>query len=164
MKIAIIHNKSGQKIDLSKIFQKMKPYYNLVSKDKYPIEIIILKKKNHLDRSNFNLDSNLLTLKFNTTKQSKSDIEFVVAHEFWHFVQNNNEEIKKTCLSNEHHALMKILKKTFNLSEDKIFEVFHDLFPVESQANVFATFLTGHFNKRHSFKNILSYLKNFDII
>ena len=108
-----VQNKSSQKVDLRPISEKLKPFFHLVDKSKYPFTVTILDKKGFYDRSSFDLESSHLDLRVDTTKQSQEEIDWVFAHEFAHFLSNNNEELRKTCLHNEHWVLEKILAKVF---------------------------------------------------
>jgi len=88
-----IQNKSSQKISLKSISEKLRPFFHLVDKSKYPFKVTILDKKGFYDRSSFDLGSSTLTLKVDTSKQSQEEIEWVFAHEFAHFLSNNNHQI-----------------------------------------------------------------------
>jgi len=154
-----VKNKSGQKVDLSNVGQKLKPFFGLVPKDKYPIKVTILKKKGHFDRSTFDLGSSQLVFKCDTDKQPQEEIEWVFAHEFAHFLCLHNPELKKTTLSKEYDALQWILRKVFRVNDTQLQEVFHDFLPPEVFANGFATMLVGKFYKRHSYKLVYQTLK-----
>ena len=65
-----IQNKSKQKVNLKPIAMKLKPFFHLVDKSKFPFKVTIVDKKNFYDRSGFDLERSHLTLKVNTQKQS----------------------------------------------------------------------------------------------
>lgn len=137
---------------LNNYASKLKPYLDLVDKSKYPFRVIVQNKKNHYDRSSFDLTSSELILKIDMKKQSEEEIAWVLVHEFFHFLSNGNKELQSTCLSEEYETLIKILMKKFNLSEEQVGEIFHDFLPAEVAANSFATMIIGKFYKRHDFK------------
>jgi hypothetical protein len=153
-----IINKSGQKIDLSNAANKLKPYFNLVDKSKYPFIVTIIKKKDFYDRSNFDMNSGKLTLKADLNQQSMEDIEFVFVHEFTHFLTKNNPELSKIAFSKENEFLQKILKKQFKVSDEQMDEVFHDMLSYEIVANFLATLIIGKFHKRHPISNIAKFI------
>ena len=127
----------------------MKQYFHLVDKSKYPLNIIVLKKKAKDDRSFFDLDSNKLTLKIDTSYQSEQEIIWLCAHEFFHFLQNNNPELSKLTFNKETEFLEKVLTKV--LPESNGFDS-HDLMIWEVGANSFATLIAGKFFRRHWLK------------
>lgn len=153
-------NKSNQEVNLEPIAKKLLPYYHLVDKSLYPIKVIIYDKKDFYDRSHFDLETNIMTLKIDLKKQPIEDVYFLVAHEFFHFVQRNNEQIRRASLSKEHYLLINIFRAIFRITEDQVQEIFHDFLPAEVTANSFSTMVVGKFYKRHSFQNILKFLKN----
>lgn len=155
-----VRNRSGQQIDLKPIVKKLKPYFGLVEKSKYPIKVLITKKKNFYDRSHFDLNTGDLHLKFDNSQQDQDDMEWVFAHEFAHYLSRHNREIYKTCLHKEHELLQVIFKKVFGLNIDGVHEIFHDFLPAEVFANGFATMVTGKFHKRHPFKNVIKTIKS----
>ena len=145
-----VHNKSGFKVDFKAMAQKLKPYLSLVDKKYYPLIINVIKKKHKLDRSNFDLNTNTLLLKIDTSYQSEQEIAWIIFHEFWHFIEKNNKEIYKIAFSEENALLEELFKRVFKLSDDKMTEIMHDFFSYEIGSNFFATMLAGKFFKRHS--------------
>ena len=146
-----IQYKTKQKVDLKPIANKLKPFFHLVDKSAYPFKVTVVDKKGFYDRSAFDLESNHLELKVDMTKQSQEEIDWVFAHEFAHFLSNNNPELKKTCLHNEHWILEKLLQKVY--PNAPVYEAFHDFLPAEVFANGFATMVVGKFYKRHPINN-----------
>jgi len=157
-----IKNKSGFPVDLNKAFRLLAPYYDLVPKDKYPLEITIVPKKSENDRSFFDNEKNNMTLKF-SKDQVEDDVNWVFIHEFCHFAENNNAELKKATEVSENIALNLLLQKIFKLQEKQVAEIFHDFFPAEVFANSFATILLGKYFKRHPFSQADAQLKRIGI-
>ncbi len=153
-----VKNVSGQKIDLKPILMKLRPFCDLVSKDKFPLVIEIRKKKNKTDRSFFDMNDSRIVFKFDTSYQSHEEINWVTSHEFFHFIQKNNEEIGKTVFSKETDYLIKLFQKVFKIDESAVNELFHDFLPYEVSANTFATMIVGKFHKRHFFSTLVKFL------
>jgi len=150
-----VTNKTGWDISFLRPYaEKLRPFIQLVDGKDFPFEIIVVKKKDFYDRSNFDLDSHQLIFKIDPKKQSKEDIAWVLIHEFCHFLCSTNPELKKTSLSEEHFTLKKILQKNFKIKTEEIEEIFHDFLPAEVVANFFATLIIGKFHKRHPFSNV----------
>lgn len=155
-----VKNQSGFDIGfLKKFAKKLEPYLELVDPSKYPFKVIVTRKKDFYDRSSFDLMSNQLNLKIDLAKQSPEEIAWVLAHEFAHFLCNNNEELKKTCLGNEHEHLERMISQKYSIEVDKVHEIFHDFLPAEVFANGFATMVIGKFYKRHPYKNVKNFLR-----
>lgn len=147
-----VHNTSGFKVDFKKMAEKLKPYISLVNKEHYPLTIEVVKKKNKLDRSHFDLENNALLLKIDLAYQTEEEIAWVLYHEFFHFIEKNNSEIHKIAFSEENVLLEKLLKRVFKLSESHMTEIMHDFFSYEIGSNLFATMLAGKYYKRHDVK------------
>ena len=150
-----VKNNSGQQVDLKGVAEKLKPFFHLVDREKYPIKVSILKKQGHFDRSTFDLETGELIFKVNTDKQTLEEIEWVFVHEFAHFLSLHNPELFKTTLSKEYNVLQWILAKVFRVEDDMLHEIFHDMLPPEVFANAFAKMIVGKFYKRHSYKWIV---------
>ena len=146
-----IKNQSSIKVDFSEIIKKMEPFYSMLDASKFPIKVTIRDKKSFLDRSFFNTESNELTLTVDKYNVIKSDLNWVISHEFGHFLANNNPELKKVTESEENVAIHMLVKKIFKLNDKDTIEVFHDFLPSEMFANAFATLMIGRFYKRHPF-------------
>jgi len=160
--MAFITIKNQTKFDVSflkKIAQELKPFLKLVDQSKYPFKVTVINKKGPYDRSTFDLGSNTLILKIDMTKQSPEEISWVFAHEFAHFLSNNNDQLKAVALGPEHETAEKVFQQTFKIEIDEVHEIFHDFLPAEVAANFFATLIVGRFHKRHPFKNVTSLIK-----
>lgn len=146
-----IENKSSIKIDFSDIIKKMEPFYTMLDASKFPVKVTIRDKTYFLDRSSFNTETNELILTVDKYNANKNDLNWVIAHEFGHFLANNNPDLKKVTESEENIAIQLLVKRIFKLDDKDTIEVFHDFFPSEMFANAFATLLIGKFYKRHPF-------------
>ncbi len=143
-----IYNKSQEDISfLKSIESKIKPFLSLVNKEEYPITVIVYTKKNKQDLSNLDLESNRITLKYNSKLQSKEDICWVLLHEIGHWLSLKNPELKKVAFSEENKYVQKALNKVYAGYD------WHDALSYEIFANTFATLLIGKFFKRHNYKN-----------
>lgn len=158
--------KNNTKRDVVRHFRQaiklLKPYFDLIDSKKYPVKVVVLLKEDTKDRSTVLDDKDAMIIKIfeDESKQSDTDIVWLILHEFAHIIQSYNEEIKKTSLSEEDTALRIAFSKLFNMNEDQVVEVFHDFLPSESTANFFATMLIGKFHKRHAFSIPHDFLKN----
>jgi len=160
MAYVTITNKSSHKVDfLQKIAQEIKPFLNLVDKSKYPFRVIVIDKKGLNDRSEFDLESNILYLKVDMTKQTPEEIAWVFAHEFAHFLSNNNPSLKNVALGPEQAAAEQFYQKAFGISLSDVHEIFHDFLPAEVVANFFATLIIGKYYKRHPFNKVVALIK-----
>lgn len=159
VKIFDIKDESGFKNDFSGLDEKLEPFLVLIQGDtKLPIKATIEKKKNETDRSYFDIENNEMVFKF-FENQEQEDKEWVIAHEFFHYIANNNPELTKATQSNEYFALIEIFKKYFNLNDENVSEIFHDFFPPEVFANALSSAIIGKFHKRHKFEKVEPFLK-----
>ena len=161
-----IRNETGFKVDLSDAVKLLRPYFHFVSEDKYPLLIVIQEKENDMDRSFFDPKQNegkgTMTLRY-AKDQPKDDRDWVFIHEFGHFLENNNDELKKATEVYENIAIQELFKKLFRLRDTEVTEIFHDFFPAEVFSNSFATILTGKYFKRHPFSEPAKLLKKLGI-
>jgi len=161
-KIQIINN-SGIKVELKDIFEKLKPYYHLVPKEKYPLVIYIERKKDKSEKSYYNKNDNTIHLLITDNMKKKHKI-YLFFIEFFHFIQSNNKAIKKSSSSKESNALFILLMKKLKMSEEEIYEIFHDFIPFEAEANAFAALVTNSHFKIHKFTNAEKILKMNNIL
>ena len=131
----------------------LRPFFYLVDDNTFPVKVIVKERQGEQDRSAWNTESDVLTLKIDADKkvQSDHDIVWVLLHEWTHVLQTHNKEVQRASHFAENAALSALFQKLFNMSADQVEEIFHDFMPAEVFANSFATIMTNHFYKRHSF-------------
>ena len=159
-----IKNKSSiQELNFDDVIKKMEPFYGLLEHSKFPVKVVIKDKKFFIDRSFFSTETNVMTLTVDKYNVNKEDIDWVFAHEFGHFLANNNDQLRRVTELHENKAIQMVFKKLFNMSDYEDVEIFHDFFPSEMFGNAFASLIIGKFYKRHGFKYADHLLKKIGI-
>lgn len=153
-----VFNESEYKVDTKNILLKLNPYLDYIKQSKLPVKIKIRKKENANDSSFYDVKTKMITITIKKN-EPKRDLEWKIAHEFAHFLQDNNVNMSKAGSVKEQDALHDFLTKKLKMKEEDTYDIFHDFYPMEVFANVFATMITGYYKKNHPFNPAKNKLK-----